>query len=398
MRIVGLSIAVVLGAAVTAAPEDAPASAPTIVVAVDGDDSAAGTLDRPLRTIQEAVDRAGPGDVIAVREGTYALVDNITITTSGEASEPISLGAYQGEEVVIDGEALPASHTPVGGGIPRAERGAIHQEASHWRVSDLEIINGPYGYYCDSCDSNVFSRLTTRDNYETGFQLQGDSSGNQILDLDSFGNRDPRKNGESADGLGIKEGSGAGNVVRGVRLWNNVDDGFDAWKFASPVLIEDTVAHGNGVDRWDFPDFAGDGNGFKLGGGTPAPPAGHTVRNSVAFDNAKHGFTDNGNTGILTWSGNSTFSNSGTGFDADTAGARAGLTANLAVSDGRPASRGADTASSGNSWDIGGTWNDASVMSTDTDAVTAPRGADGSLPSAPGFLVPRNGAPVGARL
>ena len=38
---------------------------------------------------------------------------------------------------------------------------------------------------------------------------------------------DPRKNGESADGLAIKEGSGTGNIVRGARLWNNVDDGLD---------------------------------------------------------------------------------------------------------------------------------------------------------------------------
>lgn len=398
MRIVGLSIAVVLGAAVTASPDGASATASPIVVAVNGDDSAAGTLDAPLRTIQEAVDRAGPGDVVAVRGGTYALVDNITITTSGEASRPITLGAYQGERVVIDGEALPASHTPVGGSIPREERGAIHQEASYWRVSDLEIVNGPYGYYCDSCDSNVFARLTTRDNYETGFQLQGDSSDNQILDLDSSGNRDPRKNGESADGLGIKEGSGTGNTVRGARLWDNVDDGFDVWKFASPVLVEDTIAYGNGFNRWDFPDFAGDGNGFKLGGGTPAPSVGHTVRNSAAFENAKHGLTDNGNPGALALSGNTTFANAGTGFDADTAGARAGLTANLAVSDGRPAALGADTVSTGNSWDIGGPWNDDSVLSTDPAVVTGPRAADGSLPSDPAFLVPRNGASVGARL
>ncbi|MGW0785095.1 right-handed parallel beta-helix repeat-containing protein [Streptomyces sp. NPDC002913] len=398
MRIVGLSLAVVLGAVISAAPDNPSAAASPIVVAVDGDDSAAGTLAQPLRTIQAAVDRAGPGDAIAVRGGTYALVDNITITTSGEASQPISLGAYQGERVVIDGEALPASHTPVGGSIPRAERGAIHQEASYWRVSGLEIINGPYGYYCDGCDGNVFSGLTTRDNYETGFQLQGDSSGNQILGLDSFGNRDPRKNGESADGLGIKEGSGTGNVVRGARLWNNVDDGFDAWKFASPVLIENTIAYGNGVNRWGFPDFAGDGNGFKLGGGTPAPAVGHTVRNSVAFRNAKHGITDNGNPGTLTVSRTTTFRNGGTGFDADTTGARAALTANLSVSDARPAVLGANTASSGNSWDIGGTWNDAAVLSTDTGPITGARGADGSLPSAPAFLVPRNGAAVGARL
>ncbi|WP_432103223.1 right-handed parallel beta-helix repeat-containing protein [Streptomyces sp. bgisy091] len=398
MRVVGLSVAVILGAALTATPGEASAAVSPIVVSPDGDDSAAGTLADPLRTIQKAVDRAGPGDVIAIRGGTYALTDNITITTSGEESRPITLGAYEDERVVIDGESLPASHTPVGGSIPRDERGAIHQEASHWRLSGLEIVNGPYGYYCDGCDDNVFSRLTTHDNYETGFQLQGDSSGNQILGLDSYGNRDPRKNGESADGLGIKEGGGAGNVVRGARFWNNVDDGFDAWKFTSSVLIEDSVAYGNGVNRWDFPDFAGDGNGFKLGGGTPAPAVGHVVRNSVAFDNAKHGFTDNGNPGVLALSGNTTYSNGGTGFDADTAEARAELTTNLAVSDGRPSALGTDTVSTGNSWDMGGTWDDDAVLSTDTTEVTGPRAADGSLPSAPEFLVPRDGTAIGARL
>jgi hypothetical protein len=53
--------------------------------------------------------------------------------------------------------------------------------------------------------------------------------------------------------------------------------------------------------------------------------------------------------------------------------------------------------SSGNSWDLGGSWNAASVLSTDPAAITGPRAADGSLPPAATFLVPRNGAAVGAR-
>ncbi|MEV7735798.1 right-handed parallel beta-helix repeat-containing protein [Streptomyces sp. NPDC088921] len=382
----------------TALPATEAAAAPTtLVVATNGNDTAPGTLDRPLRTVQRAVDLAKPGDTIAVRAGTYALTDNITIATSGTASQPISLGAYQGERVVIDGEQLAASHTPVGGSIPRAERGAIHQEASYWRISDLEIVNGPYGVYCDGCNGNVFARLKTHDNYESGFQLQGASSNNQILNLDSYANRDPRKNGESADGLAVKEGSGTGNVVRGARLWNNVDDGFDDWKFTSPVLIENTIAYGNGFNRWNFPDFAGDGNGFKLGGGTPAPAVAHTLRNSIAFKNAAHGVTDNGNTGALALSRNSTWANGGTGFDADVSGGKAKLTANLSVADAKAAALGSATVSSGNSWDMGGTWNASSVLSTDPAPLTGARGADGSLPSAPSFLVPRSGAAVGAR-
>jgi hypothetical protein len=376
---------------------EASAAPRTLVVATNGNDSAPGTLAQPLKTVQRAVDLAAPGDVITVRGGTYALTDNITITTSGTAAQPITLGAYGGERVRIDGEHLPASHTPVGGSIPRAERGAIHQEASYWRISDLEIVNGPYGVYCDGCNGNVFSRLSTHDNYESGFQLQGASADNQILNLDSYANRDPRKNGESADGLAIKEGSGTGNVVRGARLWNNVDDGFDAWKFTSPIRIENTVAYGNGFNRWNFPDFAGDGNGFKLGGGSPAPAVAHIVRNSVAFKNAAHGFTDNGNPGALALTRNTSYAAGGTGFDFDTSGAKAVLTGNLAVADARASALGSATVSSGNSWDLGGTWNASSVLSTDTGPLTGARAADGTLPSAPSFLVPRSGAAIGAR-
>ncbi|MGW0424212.1 right-handed parallel beta-helix repeat-containing protein [Streptomyces sp. NPDC003015] len=389
--------AVLVGAALALPVTEASAAPTTLIVATNGNDTAPGTLAQPLRTVQRAVDLAKPGDTIAVRGGTYALTDNITIAASGTASQPISLGAYQGERVVIDGEQLAASHTPVGGSIPRAERGAIHQEASYWRISDLEIVNGPYGVYCDGCNGNVFARLKTHDNYESGFQLQGASGNNQILNLDSYANRDPRKNGESADGLAIKEGSGTGNVVRGARLWNNVDDGFDDWKFTSPVLIENTIAYGNGFNRWNFPDFAGDGNGFKLGGGSPAPAVAHTVRNSVAFKNAAHGVTDNGNAGALVLTRNSTWANGGTGFDADVSGGKAKLTANLSVADSKAAALGSATVSSGNSWDLGGTWNASSVLSTDPAPLTGARAADGSLPSAPSFLVPRSGAAVGAR-
>ncbi|MEU0192025.1 right-handed parallel beta-helix repeat-containing protein [Streptomyces afghaniensis] len=389
----GAAVAMALGGPAGSAA----AAGTTLVVAADGDDSGPGTLDRPLRTIQRAVDLARPGDTISVRGGTYALTDNITITGSGTASQPITLSPHQGERVVVDGEKLPAGHTPVGGSIPRAERGAIHMEASHWRISGLEIVNGPYGVYCDGCNSNVFARLSTHDNYESGFQLQGASSNNQILNLDSYGNHDPRKNGESADGLAIKEGSGSGNVVRGARLWNNVDDGFDAWKFTSPITIENTVAYGNGLNRWNFPGFAGDGNGFKLGGGSPAPVVSHSVRGSVAFRNAKHGFTDNGNPGSLALSRNSTYANAGTGFDADVSGGTARLTGNLSVADQRPAAVGSGTVASGNSWNTGGTWDAASVLSTDPAPLTGPRAADGSLPKAPAFLVPRSGTAVGAR-
>lgn len=41
-------------------------------------------------------------------------------------------------------------------------------------------------------------------------------------------------------------------------------------EFKSKITIVDTISWGNGVNRWNFPDFGGDGNGFKLGGGDAA--------------------------------------------------------------------------------------------------------------------------------
>ncbi|MFK3983134.1 right-handed parallel beta-helix repeat-containing protein [Micromonospora sp. NPDC050397] len=375
-------------------PTGPPPSGGSLVVATNGDDSAPGSLERPLRTIQRAVDLAQPGDTIAVRGGTYAPTGNIRITRSGTATAPITLTGYGTERVLIDGEQMPHTPAPLDGSIPNAERGAIHMAASYWRLVGLEIANGPYGVYCRTCHNNVFDRLVTRDNYESGLQIQGEASNNLVLNLDSHGNRDPRKNGESADGLAIKEGSGTGNVVRGARLWNNVDDGFDAWEFLSPILIEDSVAWGNGVDRWGFPNFAGDGNGFKLGGGDEDLPAGHLVRNSIAFDNAQGGFIDNANPGAMRLDRNTAWRNGGTGFDV--ADSLSTLTGNLAVGNGQAVSLGGSTGT-GNSWDLGGTWTDAALVSTDRTAITGPRTAAGGIPSSP-FLRPLGGIEVGARI
>ncbi|MEU8656466.1 right-handed parallel beta-helix repeat-containing protein [Actinoplanes philippinensis] len=393
MKLRNVLTATITGAVLSAVFQ-VPASAATMLyVATNGNDSNAGTQAAPLATIQKAISLITAGGTIAVRGGTYALSSNLQITKSGTSSAPITLTAYGSERVIIDGEALGYTPGAVGSTIPAAQRGAIHMEASYWKLAGLEIINGPYGVYCANCNNNTFERLVTRDNYETGFQLQNNSANNLILNLDSYGNRDPRKNGESADGLGIKEGSGTGNVVRGARLWNNVDDGFDAWSFSSPITIQNSLAYGNGYNRWSIPDFSGDGNGFKLGGSSgTGPAAAHTVSNTFAWSNAAHGFTDNGNTGAITITRSTAWKNAKTGFDVD-GGSTSKLTANLAAGNATAVALGSSTAS-GNSWNIGGTWT---LASTDASTITGARAADGAIrPSS--FLVPSSGASVGARI
>lgn len=372
-------------------PPPPPPPPPTnaLYVATNGNDSSPGTLSQPLRTIQRAVDLAQAGYTIFIRGGTYAPSENIQILKNGTSSQPITMTNHNGEKVIIDGESMPYTPGDVGSTIPREQRGAIHIEGDWWRLIGLEIIHGPYGIFGLDSSNNVYERLITRDNYESGLHLVLSSSNNQIINLDSYGNRDPRKNGESADGLAIKEGSGSGNVVRGARLWNNSDDGLDFWEFSSPILVEDTLAWGNGFNRWNLPNYQGDGNGFKLGGNGVA--ANHTVRNSMAWDNAVSGFIDNNNPGQHRIERCTAWDNPGTGFDFDRSDST--LTKNLAAANGTQVSYGSNSGGSGNSWDIGGSW---SFVSTDPSTITGPRNADGSIPSST-FLRPSNGADVGAR-
>jgi len=66
--------------------------------------------------------------------------------------------------------------------------------------------------------------------------------------------------GENADGYGAKENTGAGNVFRGCRSWDNADDGWDFYGWSSPITVDNCWAinqtatiHGSNSD----------GNGFK---------------------------------------------------------------------------------------------------------------------------------------
>jgi hypothetical protein len=402
----------------------------TLYVAPTGSDSAAGTLTAPLQSIQFAIDKAVVGDVIYLRGGTYSPTTNIQIKKSGTSSAPYTLAAYGSEIPIIDGESLPSTPAPVGGSVAAADRGILHVEnAAYWKFVGLELKNGPYGVYATGSNNNIFERLVTHDNYETGFQLQGSSANNQITYLDSYGNRDPRKNGESADGIGIKEGVGEGNVLRGARLWNNVDDGLDLWsvcpgttfplrhlmmvickswlmklvyrEFKSKVTILDTISWGNGFNRWSFPDFAGDGNGFKLGGGDAADKkaANHNITNCIAFENAAKGFTDNSQPGDFTILRNTAWNNTDVGFNVKEA--VASMNGNIAAMN-KASTKNSDQVSlsssqklSGNSWSASVTWSDSSFKSVDAKLVQGERGADGKI-AASDFLLPASGAAIGA--
>lgn len=73
-----------------------------LFVATDGDDENEGTKEKPLRTIQAAVDQAAAGTTVYIRKGIYK--GGFDVTNSGTKEEPLVIRNYENEEVVISGE------------------------------------------------------------------------------------------------------------------------------------------------------------------------------------------------------------------------------------------------------------------------------------------------------
>lgn len=74
-------------------------------VSIQGNDSQAGTMEAPLKTISAAANKTRPGDIVTVHKGTYR--ERISPPVGGEsADKPIIYRAAQGEKVEIKGSEI----------------------------------------------------------------------------------------------------------------------------------------------------------------------------------------------------------------------------------------------------------------------------------------------------
>jgi hypothetical protein len=83
--------ALVVAAGLPGTPDGRCSGRPRWWVATGGDDANPGTLDQPLRTIQRAVDPAGPGTTIEIRGGSYAPDTNLQVSVDGQPGAPITM-------------------------------------------------------------------------------------------------------------------------------------------------------------------------------------------------------------------------------------------------------------------------------------------------------------------
>ncbi|MFE1801351.1 right-handed parallel beta-helix repeat-containing protein [Streptomyces sp. NPDC059517] len=344
-----LGAVLALGAGLAVIPTQAQAA--TVVVSTTTD-------------LTNAIKNATAGTVIQVRAGTYYPTATLQSTTNGSSSSRIYLQPYGSETVKIDGSNLPDGDW------------IFKLTADYWTVSGITFQNSPdSAVVCQSCASTVWENIKTINGGDSGFTLTGDSTtNNTVRNIDSYGHYDAATHGENADGIAVKFGSGSGNLITGARLYNNSDDGIDFWSFSSPVTVEHTWAMGNGKNRWSDSAFAGDGNGYKLGG--DGEVVAHVVNNSAAWDNAGSGFTENSNTGAIVINRTTAYANVKYGYYFATGAARLGK--NLAVSNGSSVSKGGSVVSAGNNWDSG--ISTPSFRSTDASSTYNSRQSNGALP------------------
>ena len=226
--------------------------------------------DGPWATLQHAARTMAAGDTAYVRAGTYYEA-GITFAHAGLPGAPITLAAYETEEVIIDGSHAkhPSSGVEIVGG-----RG-------HFVIEGLIIRNMPRsGITTDGQTGEVYPDITIRDCIlhdnglsgirlaaVDGFRVQNvEAYGNAYYGLDIIGSDDGalsaanglvqdsrfhHHTGKEGHGLAINQGHDI--VVRDCLAYHNTIHGFDAsdWpkrgELSHGLLFEGNRSYENGV-------------------------------------------------------------------------------------------------------------------------------------------------------
>ena len=297
----------------------APAPAATYYIATNGSDSNPGTsTNQPFATLAHAVSAMAGGDVTYMRGGTYATSSQISMTKIGSSAGRYTITNYPGEVPILNCSGESGSSE------------GIRITGAYWQLYGLVISNAAHnginirgGTTALMGSFNHIERCVVIGNRDSGMLIGSDSGtftalpgSNLVLNCDATRNFDSPAGG-NADGFSAKWAVGAGNEFRGCRSWENSDDGWDLWMATNSVLISDCWAFRNGSNVWASAGFAGNGNGFKLGGNFIA--ASNTLVRGLAYQNVNNGSGGNGvdqnnNTGNLTIDQVTSWANGGANF------------------------------------------------------------------------------------
>jgi hypothetical protein len=355
-----------------------PEAVSGIFVSTTGSDTNAGTYTQPFVTISKAISKAQSGDTIFVRGGRYTLNTTIGISMSGTSGQRSCLFAYRSERPLLDFSGM---------AITSSNRG-IQLSGSYWYIKGFDIFGAGDNGMNISGSNNIVEFCALHENHDSGLQLGGGASYNQIINCDSYYNADPSQG--NADGFAPKLDVGTGNYFYGCRSWQNSDDGYDGYLRPSnniTTTYENCWAFMNGyLKNWTV--GTGNGNGFKTGGSDDKTLMHNVVlKNCLSFDNLVKGFDENNNRGSMTLYNCTAFRNNpnfGMPGPINTDSGKVMTLINCIDCSSRSSSVVMSTAvQTTNSWQgFSVTAGDfAASGGVDTAGVRGPRNADGSLPA-----------------
>ena len=141
-------------------------------VSTTGDDSAAGTICSPWKTIETAVNKVSAGDILYVRGGDYTLSESVQCKKNGKPGKPIIYSAYENEIPVLDAKNINfyKESDKYSFGV---ETGAIFlHEVEHIEIIGIHVKNST-GHGIAVRDSNniKIDRCKTQNTFACGISL-----------------------------------------------------------------------------------------------------------------------------------------------------------------------------------------------------------------------------------
>ncbi len=339
-----------------------------------GLDTYTGTISQPFKTITKAVSVAVAGDIIYLRGGTHVYSAKISISKAGNATNRFYLLAYPGDaRPVLDFSSM---------ALNSSNRG-MQLSGTYWTIKGIDFYKaGDNGMHIDGA-YNIVEFCSFYENQDTGLQLANGANNNQIINCDSYFNKDASDG--NADGFAAKLDVGTGNSFKGCRAWQNSDDGWDGLLTAgigtNPATTYDSCwCFMNGYLKTGVAS-AGNGNGFKMGGNNELHDA--TLTRCLSAFNRVKGFDQNNNNGSMTLY-NCTGYKNGPNFgmnNNDPSTGKVMIVKNCVSFQ----SVGSDVFRSvcvrtNNNWQLTPTTTTADFLSVDSVGLRNPRSADGSLP------------------
>lgn len=358
---------------VKATSKDPNAVSGELVVTISGFSNLPGvsTSQELLAALQNAV----AGDVIYIKEGTFAFSSTINISKSGTSSSLISLLPHPNniERPTLDFSTMSENSSNRG----------ISLSGNYWHIKGIKVFKAGDNGMLITGSNNLIEFCEFSENADTGLQIGNGGANNTILNCDSFFNADSTL--ENADGFASKLDAGTGNKFIGCRAWQNLDDGWDGYLRGTDNITttyENCWAIKNGYLK-NGNKGAGDGNGFKTGGSDDKTLKHNAVfKNCLAVGNVFDGFDHNSNRGNIEIYNSGAYSNGrNISFSSSNIANSLVIKNTVSFDGGSNDSYNATTTDiTNNSWQNGITADSNDYVSLNIELLLSPRKSDGSLP------------------